>query len=248
MPATNPSARALLREDYRDATNLDARTRLYDCYSTNPLGWYAWVFKQLRLKPHARVLDIGCGAGRLWADNRDRIPHGFRVTLADFSPGMARDACEKLGAIAAHVTFALYHVPDRPQAYAEMCRVLASNGRFFASANGRDSMRVYDELIALFRPPVTKPHPRTNDSGQTSGFNLEHGAEEFAAYFAHVTLHRFDDAIVVPEAQPLAAFAEVSGHLSGEALARFTQHVDALIAQHGPLRIEKDVGMFEASR
>jgi hypothetical protein len=51
LTTTNPSARTLLRDDYRDATNLDGRTRLYDCYSVDPRGWYVWVFEQLRLGP-----------------------------------------------------------------------------------------------------------------------------------------------------------------------------------------------------
>jgi len=100
----------LLNEQYRDATNLDARVQLHRRFSTNPYGWNRWYFDQLNLPPeamsrashgwparHRRILELGCGPGHLWRDNLDRIPATWEVTLSDFSTGMAQQAQAKLG-------------------------------------------------------------------------------------------------------------------------------------------------------
>ncbi|RDJ93132.1 class I SAM-dependent methyltransferase, partial [Lacticaseibacillus rhamnosus] len=47
---------------------------------------------RLSLPPQSRVLDIGSGPGRLWQENRDRIPRGWEIVLADLSRGMVEEA------------------------------------------------------------------------------------------------------------------------------------------------------------
>src|SRR3954453_4717747 len=84
---------AYLRADqYRDASNLNARIALHERFSTNPYGWHRWVFDHLRFAPQARLLELGCGAASLWRENRARIPNGWEIFLSDFSPGMAQEA------------------------------------------------------------------------------------------------------------------------------------------------------------
>lgn len=77
----------LLADQYRDATNLDARVRLHVLFSTNKYGWNRWYFDRLDLPPRARVLELGCGPGHLWRDNLDRIPVDWDVALSDFRQG-----------------------------------------------------------------------------------------------------------------------------------------------------------------
>ena len=56
----------LRSEQYRDSGNLRARMGLHERFSTNPLGWQRWVFNQFDLMPDSRILELGCGPGRLW--------------------------------------------------------------------------------------------------------------------------------------------------------------------------------------
>src|SRR5262245_8596909 len=90
MPADDASQ--LLKEQYRDASNLSARAQLHARFSTDRRGWFPWLFDRIELPTHARVLELGCGPGWFWWENRDRIAPGWEVTLTDFSPGMLDEA------------------------------------------------------------------------------------------------------------------------------------------------------------
>lgn len=266
-------ARSILRSHYKDTSRLDARMQLHAKYSTNTHGFLAWVFEHLHLSPTCQVLEVGCGSGALWLGNRHRIPAGWGVTLSDLSAGMlaaARDQLRPYGrsfrfvvqdaqalpfadhcfdaVVANHM---LYHVPNRSAAYAEFCRVLQPSGRLYAATNSRGNMCELDELVQRFRRTSEQGGGASrpmNDCRLPQGFNLEHGAAELSQWFAAVTLHRYDDALVVPEAEPLVAYVRSTGRLTEDELARFQHHIETVIAQHGPIRISKGVGMFEASR
>jgi ubiquinone/menaquinone biosynthesis C-methylase UbiE len=148
----------LLNEQYRNSGNLDARFEIHERFSTNPYGWHRWVFDQLNLDEHARVLELGCGPAYLWTKNSWRMPQGSAIALTDFSAGMLDDARNALAEDQDHFSFhqmdaqelnfdngsfdavianhMLYHVPDRSAVFAHVRRVLADNGTFFATTNG----------------------------------------------------------------------------------------------------------------
>ena len=87
----------LAQEQYKDSSNLDARIALHQNFSTNPQGWHHWVFDQLlQLPAHANILELGCGNGILWKDSAERIPAGWKITLADISDGMLDAAWRNL--------------------------------------------------------------------------------------------------------------------------------------------------------
>ena len=45
------SASDVLRQQYRDASNLNARIELHKRFSTNAYGWHPWVLTTLRSRP-----------------------------------------------------------------------------------------------------------------------------------------------------------------------------------------------------
>jgi ubiquinone/menaquinone biosynthesis C-methylase UbiE len=266
-------ARSILQSHYKDTSRLDARMQLHAKYSTNTHGFLAWVFEHLHLSPTCQVLEVGSGSGCLWLANRHRIPAGWDVTLSDLSTGMLAAAQHQLrpyghafrfvvqdaqalpfadhcfdAVIANHM---LYHVPNRSAAYAEFCRVLLPSGQLYAATNSRDNMRELDALVQRFRHAPAQGSGASrpmNDSRLPQGFNLEHGTAELSQWFAAVTLHRYVDALVVPDAEPLVAYVRSTGRLTEDELSRFQHHIEAVIEQHGPIRISKDVGMFEVSQ
>ena len=87
---SNPADPQHLQTDqYRDPKNLQARAEIHRGFSTNPYGWFRWVFDALlKLPANAAILEIGCGPAYLWKDNAARIPPGWDITLSDLSPGM----------------------------------------------------------------------------------------------------------------------------------------------------------------
>jgi ubiquinone/menaquinone biosynthesis C-methylase UbiE len=154
----------LKTDQYRDSSNLDARVVLHRRFSTNPYGWFKWVFDTLlKLSEGAKILELGCGPAYLWKENISRVPAGWNVTLSDLSPGMLDAAWRNLvvtgrafqfkeidaqsipfedetfdAVIANHM---LYHVPDRPKVIAEIKRVLRPGGRLIATTVGENHMK-----------------------------------------------------------------------------------------------------------
>jgi SAM-dependent methyltransferase len=270
MPNITDVQSALLHH-YQNASRLEARIQLHAKYSTNKQGFHAWGLAHLYLPPTCRVLEVGGGSGRFWLENRHRLPEGWDLTLSDLSAGMLREAHQHLsawrhplhcvGSDAQALPFAdgcfeavianhmLYHVPHRSAAYREFRRVLKPGGRLYAATIGRDNMRELDELVNMFRPSGSQGHETgslISDRRLSTGFNLENGASELAQWFSSVILRRYDDALVVPEAEPLVEYVRSTGYLQEDALAKLQHHVEALIERYGPIRISKEIGMFEA--
>src|SRR5688572_29593385 len=131
----------LTKDQYKDAGNLNARIELHRRFSTNPYGWFNWVFDTLvQLPPDAKILELGCGSAELWMNIADKIPANWDITLSDLSQGMLDAARSNLAVIRGNFKFEqidaqsiphkdasfdavianhmLYHVPQRPKAIA----------------------------------------------------------------------------------------------------------------------------------
>lgn len=256
----------LRHEQYRTSGNLQARIDFHVRFRTNTYDWQRWVFDHLRLPAEARVLEIGCGAGSLWLENRSRIPAGWEVTLSDLSAGMLAQARRSLGSsrlaaldaqalpfsearfdagfdavIANHM---LYHVPDRPKALAEIRRVLRPGGRIYAATGGRDQFHELIAMVRRFDPGLVLWEGRGPDS-----FVLETGAEQLAPWFSGVTLHRYDDALEVTEMEPLVEYVASKVAIPPERKAAFARFAEEEMARlGGVLRVSKDYGLFEGIR
>jgi ubiquinone/menaquinone biosynthesis C-methylase UbiE len=254
-------------EQYRDASNLNARIQLHARFSTNRYGWFRWLFDQLRLPAQCDILELGCGPGDLWRENKTRIGAGWRITLSDFAPGMVERAQANLNDLAHLFSFELidaqsipkadtsfdtvianhmlYHVPDRARALAEMQRVLRPGGRFFASTVGRSHLQELWELVGRVGPAMAR---RAADA--TNPFTLESGCDELKQWFSDVSAARYEDAFEVTEAAPLVAYV-LSGEassLSPEQQEALAQLVEEELARQGAIRIHKDSGLLTARR
>ena len=64
-----PDPKYLKDEQYKDASKLAARARLHGNYSRNPYSWFKWQFDLYQLPTNAHILELGAGAGWLWANN-----------------------------------------------------------------------------------------------------------------------------------------------------------------------------------
>jgi hypothetical protein len=70
---TNPAY--LQTDQYRNADNLNARIAIHERFSTNPQGWFPWVWDILsELPAQADVLELGCGSGAIWTACPERVP------------------------------------------------------------------------------------------------------------------------------------------------------------------------------
>lgn len=56
--------------------------------------WYVTIYRSLGLREHAKVLDLGCGYGKLWRNNWTEIPTGVTVDGYDLHGSWADDFAE----------------------------------------------------------------------------------------------------------------------------------------------------------
>lgn len=258
-------------EQYKTPANLNARANLHARYSTNPVGWLPWVLGRIRerLTENARILEAGCGPGALWAENRDGVPAGWRLTLSDFSEGMierAREAMDEAGldaecvradiqdlpfedgafdaVVANHM---LYHVPDIDRGLSEITRVLAPEGTLFAATNGEGNLPELYGLCRAFDPGV----PMKRDPFPLR-FGLENGQEILKRHFGTVARVDYDCDLRVDEAKPIVDYiCSMDGMDIGLAPVirkreKFLAYLDALIREKGAIHISKNVGIFIA--
>ena len=259
----------LKNNQYRDASNLNVRIALHQRFGTGKIGLHRWAFDQFDLPPDAHVLELGCGPGQLWAENLDRIPAGWQITLSDFSLGMveqARDTLEKSSTSftfyqfdAQEIPFAdasfdavianhmLYHVPDKQKTYAEVKRVLKPQGHLYAAANSQDSMKQIADLEARLGIVGSL----RAFAGSANFFKLENGGAELAAWFPSVELRRLEDALAVTEVQPLIdyilSFADGAAP-TNDKVEELKEAVEQEIRNKGAFYVDKVSGMFVATR
>jgi ubiquinone/menaquinone biosynthesis C-methylase UbiE len=255
-----------VNNQYRNASNLNARIRLHQQFSTNKYGWQRWLFDQFNLPLQGHILELGCGAGNLWLENLDRIPAGLEIVLSDFSAGMLQQAQHNLRnsqpffqfriidaqsipfddngfdiVIANHM---LIHVPDRAKALLEIQRILKPTGRFYASTTGKNHLKELNDLISRFDSQLTSWGKLPSDS-----FSLENGSTQLGECFANVSLYGYTDSLIVTDATLLTDYI-----LSGRIELNTDQQLDLakfvrieLQANNGKFYITKDSGVFESS-
>jgi ubiquinone/menaquinone biosynthesis C-methylase UbiE len=254
------NTREHVAEQYRDGSNLNARARLHERFSTGIRNWFDWYFDQIDLPAGARILEMGCGTGMLWSKNRTRIPLNWQLTLVDFSLGMletTRATGLSAGLVqgdAQAVPFAssrfdavlanhmLYHVPDVPLALSEFHRVLKRDGALYAATNGAAHMRELDELLVDLceREPVNP----------TLSFSLENASEQLSKYFTDIRRLDFESNLAVTEVEPLLDYVFSISEVKPLRGTRMEQELARVIAERirsqGAFRITKAVGLFEA--
>lgn len=245
-----------MSEQYATDVNLRARIELHQRFSTAKEDWHRWLFERVAPPPGARILEVGCGPGEFWKRNLERIDPTWRITLTDVSPGMLAVAEEVLGdraecavadvqelpfadesfdvVLASHM---LYHVPDRPQAFAEIRRVLVPAGAFHAAANGDGHMRQLDELVG-----DDWDFSRLGDI-----FGLESGLPQLEPFFVDVTVERQEAGLAVTEVDPLVAYVASSQTFHGD-LERVRRDAEQTFAREGLFRIDAHPGVISCRK
>jgi trans-aconitate 2-methyltransferase len=133
---------------------------LYDRIADPQTRWGSVVLDRLPLRGDERVLDAGCGSGRVTAQLLERLPEGEVVAL-DGSPAMIEEARRRLGAdprvtyfvanlleplpvdppVDAILSTATFHwITDHDRLFGNLAAVLRPGGRFVAQCGGGDNI------------------------------------------------------------------------------------------------------------
>ncbi|MDY3931517.1 MAG: methyltransferase domain-containing protein [Erysipelotrichaceae bacterium] len=253
-----------LKTQYQNAANITARIRLHSLYSTNPLGWFVWLYQQASIQDGMKILEIGCGNGALWQQNLSVLPPHVQIVLSDISAGMIHDVQNRfrndarfscMVFDAAHMPFddntfdlvianhMLFYCDDLSQVLQECARVLRLNGRLEASTYSSRHMKEITELVQSFSPQIVLSKDKLYEK-----FGLDHGAQLLSPYFRDIERRKYQDSIVLHEAEPLIAYIlSCHGNQNQLLLDRYKEFHDYVVKMTaGGFTITKDAGVFLA--
>lgn len=252
-----------LKNQYQNASNISSRISLHSLYAQNPKGWFPWIYEQCQICSGMKVLEVGCGDGTLWVQNKKLIPENVEITLSDVSEGMLRDARRALGTedtrfdfrvldcqqipcpeqsfdlvMANHV---LFYCEDIGKALNEIYRVLKPEGQLVCSTYGSDHMKEVSELVHGFDEHIVLSADKLYER-----FGRENGAEILADYFPEAEWRTYEDSLVVPEPEPLISYILSchgnQGQYIPERYREFFNYVKKRIGRG--MKITKDAGVF----
>ena len=248
-------------EQYKNSNNLNVRISLHDQFSTNKIGWFNWLFNQIDFSKVNRLLEIGCGNGKLW-ENRDIDLRNREIFLSDISEGMVHEVRKKLGkdyncivadcqaipfkdgyfdaVIANHV---LFYIQNLDKGLSEIYRVLKNNGIFYCSTYGKEHMKEITELVQSFDSRVELSQNSLFDI-----FGIENGEMILKKIFKSVQFNPYNDSLIVNQAQPLVDYI-MSCHgnqneILGPKISKFKEYVESIISKNGNITITKQAGLF----
>lgn len=254
-----------LKKQYQNASNISSRISLHSHYAQNPKGWFPWIYEQCQIQPGMKILEVGCGDGALWLQNKDRLPADIQVTLSDVSEGMLRDARRALGTedsrfdfqildcqqipyrenifdlvVADHV---LFYCDDLKKALSEIRRVLKPGGRLVCSTYGNDHMKEVSELVQAFDEHIVLSAEKLYER-----FGRENGAEILKCCFADVEWRTYEDCLIVPDPEPLISYILSCHGNQGQYIPERYREFFSYVKKQtdGGLRITKDAGVFVA--
>ncbi|MGO5054879.1 MerR family transcriptional regulator [Holdemanella porci] len=248
-------------EQYKNAKNLNDRISLHEKYSTNKQGWFNWLFNQIDFSRVNRLLELGCGNGKLWQENRIDL-RNREIFLSDISEGMVEEVRNKLGSdfncivadaekipfkdsyfdsiIANHV---LFYLNDLNLGLKEIDRVLKSDGIFYCSTYGKNHMKEITEIVQNFDSRINLSNRSLYDI-----FGLENGEDILSKYFSNIQRMDYQDSLEITKSKPLIDYI-MSCHgnqneILGPRLNEFKEYIEKLFENNGKIVVTKQAGLF----
>ena len=254
-----------IKEQYNSDKNLNLRSNLHS-YNVNKIDWDVWCFENMKFCKNDKVLELGCGNGKLWLKNKEKIETDLNITLSDFSKSMIKSAKNNLKEInmdfqykeinaekipykdetfdviiAEHM---IYFVSNIEKALEEIKRVLKPKGKVYITTNSKNTMNELNELCEKFAP-----NSGLSNNWLSERFNLEEGEKLLKKYFNNVSLNVLEGKIILSESEPLVSYkaSTIQGKsiLIGKKRIEFKDYLDNYIKENKQILITTKAGIFE---
>ena len=247
-----------VKTQYSSSNGLNTRISFHDMYSTNKFGYSNWIYSNYEIPEGAKVLELGCGTGSMWAGHDDLIEKIGMLILSDLSEGMLSDAKKNLGE-RENVSYALvniedipyeddsfdvviansmlYHVPDIEKAIREVRRVLKTDGVFYCATYGERNF--FDVLAEWMELDGESFKPNHN-------FTLQNGEKFLKTAFTDVEARVYEDSLRITNIDDLVDY--LKSLVSLMAIADLSsERVREILSRHslnGTIELPKEYGMF----
>lgn len=263
-----------LEKQYAGSDNLQKRINIH-AYSTSKVPWFAWVLEGLELKPGMKILELGCGTGALWIQQRENLPENLEILLTDKSEGMLETAkagigqfqeyfasknirftflqmaAEDFGAIEEKydriiANHMLYHVPiDKRQGLWENCAKSLKKDGMFYAATIGTTHN--RELHELAQEFDERIEiPRWS----TESFKLENGGEQLQKVFPRVIMEEQLNDLLVPDPDVVYHYVESwvgnAKSILAERGEEFRKFLEKRVSPETPFFCHKSTGAFRA--
>lgn len=259
---------------YLERDNLQKRMNIH-IYSTSKMDWFQWVFDGLELKEGMKILEIGCGNGKLWTTMHKQLPCNLQIILTDNSADMLEAAKNELGKYKSlfeerNIQF-LFLQKDAENFFIEeddFDRVIANHMLYHVSDEKRPllletcaSLLKEDGMFYAFTVGNThmqeiyeliKEFDKRIETPDwiSAGFELENGKEQLEKIFSVVHMEEMENNLLVPNPQAVFDYIQsLPGNIKETLKSKEKECLDFLkskISEETPFFIHKSTGAFRA--
>jgi ubiquinone/menaquinone biosynthesis C-methylase UbiE len=222
-----------------------------------------WMLDLLQVQPGAKILDVGCGAGKQCLLFHKALTGQAEITGGDVNAELLAKAREENAKLGNPLTileldfnqrfpfddnqfdlvtccFAIYYALDIPFTIREMHRVLKPGGRLFSTGPMPTNKQLFYDVIR--EATDNKPIPPMPGSSRYGSQILD----AMKATFTSVDVHVFENPLTFTEVQPFVDYTRASINEDRKIWGGFFDEVDTFesvmmrIALASARRLEKD--------
>jgi ubiquinone/menaquinone biosynthesis C-methylase UbiE len=204
--------------------DLLTRINIHEKYGSANID--VWTTELLKPQAGVKILDVGCGAGKLSFLFNEYTKGGAKITGGDFSSELLNKAREKNKTLGTTIdfqfldfnkpfnfadntfdlctsAFAIYYASDLDFTFGEAHRVLKPGGRIFVSGPLPENKQMFYEIIKEAANATIPPMP---GSSRFKGdiFN------SIDKIFSKTKLHTFENHLTFPDVAPFIDYVRAS--------------------------------------
>ncbi|MBN2147126.1 MAG: methyltransferase domain-containing protein [Anaerolineales bacterium] len=214
-----------MKIDYQETTSdLLARIDIHQKYGGRDID--QWMLELLNVQKGARILDVGCGAGKQCFVFFNALQGDCDITGGDVSTELLAKANQENARTGNRVRFmeldfnhrfplednqydllsacfTIYYAADIPFTISEMHRVLKPGGRLFTSGPMPENKRLFYEIIKEATDKPIPPMPGSSRYGS-------HILDTLRAQFSQVEVHIFENPLTFEAVEPFLTYTRAS--------------------------------------